>query len=112
MSGVNTRSSHCASQQPSILATRSFRSVATWASTIRRSAGTSARLRAGGERCLPPSTERFLPDSMNTSPRQPVQAVGDLSSEYNRSDFFHIIHRYVMFSYLIYWVGLSGMPTQ
>src|SRR5450756_2182218 len=69
MSGVNAHSSHCASHQLSILVTRSCRSVTTWASTIRRSAGTSAQLRAGGERCLLPSTERFLPDSMKTSPR-------------------------------------------
>ena len=62
--------------------------------------------------CLLPSTERSLPDSMNTSPRKPVQASGDLSSKDDRSDFFHIIHRYVMFSYLIYWTGLSGMTTQ
>jgi hypothetical protein len=27
-------------------------------------------------------------------------------------DYFHIIHRYVMFSYVIYWAGLSGMTSQ
>src|SRR5450756_2996208 len=93
MSDVSARSSHCASQQPSILVTLSCRSVATWASTIRRSAGTSARLRAGREMCLLPSAERLLPDSMITSLRQVVQPVGDLLSEHGRSDFFHIIHR-------------------
>src|SRR5664280_1915817 len=102
MSGVNARSSHCASQQPSIWVIRSYRSVTTWASTIQRSAGTSAQLRAGGERRLLLSSERFLPDSMITSPRQPIQAVGDLLSKQSRRDYFHIIHRYVMFSYLIY----------
>src|SRR5450756_3159287 len=80
MSDVSARSSHCASQQPSILVTLSCRSVATWASTIRRSAGTSARLRAGREMCLLPSAERLLPDSMITSLRQVVQPVGDLLS--------------------------------
>src|SRR5664280_938454 len=52
MSDVNAHSSHCASHQLSILVTRSYRSVTTWASTIPRSAGTSAQLRAGGKRCL------------------------------------------------------------
>src|SRR5664280_64449 len=52
MSDVNAHSSHCASHQLSILVTRSYRSVTTWASIIRRSAGTSAQLRAGGKRCL------------------------------------------------------------
>src|SRR5450759_2335671 len=99
MSGVNTRNSHCASQQPSILVTHSFRSVATWSSTIRRSADTSARLRVGRERCFLPSTERLVPDSMKTSLRQLTRAAGDLSPEQNHRDYFHIIHRYVMFSY-------------
>jgi len=35
-----------------------------------------------------------------------------LSSEQNFQDYFHIIHRYVMFSYLIYWTGLSGITSQ
>jgi hypothetical protein len=49
---------------------------------------------------------------MKTTSRQLKKAAGKFSPKQNHWDYFHIIHRYVMFSYLIYWAGFSGMTSQ